>query len=460
MSRPKPGTDLEWRREIARDLNIQKRRGRGADLGLGGSVRMALLDPAYRGEGPARVTFEGFDALSDDAYNWQRPYIPWESRSVTMMRVGGTWEITGQSGAEGYGGVYRVPLPKTATTGKWNSYHVRMNDPTWAPWEIVRYASGIVVHRGLSFPVDAASIAAGTVIANIPEPYRPDGTMFFMVNNGDLARSVSITAAGDVVVGANWSNNYLSMSGTVAYPAAGVATWTAITAQGSGTDHAFANGWVPYDAVATNQPGYWMDPYGFVWLRGLVRNPVVPGTDNSLIFGLPVTHRAHAEMHIITARYDDLGLVGASPTVGGLHFKTGVGYGANQWLSLAGITIVTPQARSANPWYDVPYFVNSYGNFGGVYTKLGMLRRGDGLGIMAGLGQAPASLGNWPFILEPELMPRKQVLFNNVSSNVRGRFDVYGFDRDSTNRPMGSFSQVQGTASGWFSLDSIKVMPG
>ena len=451
----------EWVRQQTKTSTALDRRGKGSDLGYSGSVHMALLDDDYRGEGGARVTFEGYDTLDGRTFQWSTPYVPWGSRSVVMHKVNGTWMIAGQSGAEGYGGLYRVPLPRSAAAGKWVNYYVRQQDPTWAPWEIVRYPSGIVVHRGLMFPIDAAAAAVGTIIAIIPEMYRPDAPMTFMVNNGDLARSVSIWPNGHVTVGANWSTNYVSMSGTVAYPAAGVATWTNIEPQGTpGSDHAFLNGFLPYNSTPGDQPAYWMDPYGLVWLRGLIRHTAPPTTDNTGMFALPVSHRAAAESHIIVARFDDIGMIGASPASAGVNFKTGTGYAANQWMSLAGATIVTAQARLVNPWFDVPYFVNSYGNYPGSFTKLGMLRRGDGLGLMAGLGLAPASIGNWPFLLEEELLQRKQTLFNVLSAGARGRVDTYGFDRDSTNRPMGSFSLVQGAAGGWFSLDSIKVVAG
>lgn len=443
MSRPKPQTDLEWRRQTARDLALVKRRGRGGDLGVTGAMRPALLDQGYRGPGPATVwLFDGGGQLGP--LDWMRPYVPNGSRQVWLMRVGGEWKISGQDDGD------RAPITYGAG---WRTYNDSAGDRAWAPGTSHRLPSGIVLVSGLLRKTTA--VTNGEVIGTLVPGHRPDREMLFGINNGDLSKYISIHPSGEIRAGENFAASLVNFDGNVAFPAAGVATWTPIDPAGTaGSDHTFQNGWVDYVSGGGNygRASYWKDPYGFVWLAGMVKGGAT--ADNTAFFSLPTTHRGGRTHHMSTAANAALGVVGAAADRPGLDYKAGSA--GNNWVSLSGVTIVTQEALDNNPWKAMT-LLNGWQSFPvspTTYLTPSALRRGDGMVVTHGMLQL-GTLSARAFYLPEECTPPRSMLMQNVSNAARGRVDIGGYN-DFVKTPQ-SFIPQQGS-NGWFSIDGLKIM--
>lgn len=402
-------------------------------------ARPALLPENYRGNGSATIAFqdtEGGTALAD----FRQPYLPWGSRMVYAQKTAIGWDIINQSGKHTHGARALLPL-----SGGWYSYAERVNDQQWPFGSYTKLISGIVVLSGLIYP---GTITTGTVIGQLPVGFRPDSKMIFPINNGDNPRAISINADGTIVAQSGWVNNYISLDG-IAFPAAGVATWTNVGAAGSGS--AFANSWVDGGDAAEGPARYWKDPYGFVWFAGSVKNGST-AADNTNIFTLPSTHRANLEQHIIANSQDNYGAVGAKPT-DGINWKTNT---SGATVSLAGVTLTTSEAISNNPWRNVRFFSNGFVHHGASFPVPAELRREDGLTMLKGLISG-GTFGTPVWALEPENTPLKNALLHTVSNLARGRADVRGRDNpSSTPGDRASITAQQG--SGWFSYDSLKYL--
>lgn len=394
----------------------------------------AMLDPNYDGPGPAKVVWPGFTAPTAEAYEWMSPYIPWGNRSVEMVRVNGTWAILGHSGHDLHGG----PVSIVLNTAKVVVYNENRRDWVWR--ELVagrRLTSGIVVLSGMLDGV--ASIAAGDLIGTLAPGLRPDVTMTFPVEVGDQPRAIDINPDGTIRARSGWpANTYVSLEG-IAYPAAGVATWTAF---------AFQNSWVAQTTATWGTPGYWKDPFGTVWCRGMVR----AGTTNENIpmLTLPSGVRPGWYTHQRVSNQDNFGFVSVDPA-GSIQYKAGSA--GNDGLSLAAVNFPTPDAYTSSLWTDLR-LMGSWSRYGTAYPAPRITRRTDGLVMTEGLlgGSAVASI----FKLPPEMRIPKRGLIAGVGSAARARFD-YGNDATKTD----DFGVAQGSnGDSWYSLDGLRWAPG
>lgn len=434
VSNFQPTNTEEWLKQRNKDIALLQRRGTQSDLGNSGSIITGLLDESYRGNGPALVTFEGFPTISTNTFEWLTPYQPTGSRTVTLMRINGTWKIMAQSSPN------RRLLPLTSN---WLTYAERNNTEDWkrGPW-VDLLPSGVVVLSGL-----IQSKVAGVdneLLFTLPPGYRPDGPQWLAaVNQADSARFIKILANGEVrIAGSGWTNNFVALDG-IAFPAAGVATWLNI---GSESAIAWVNTWGNYDVATYGSAGMWLDPYGFVWTRGVVSGGSF--TDGTNICVVPVAMRAYAQHHIQTGTNGGYGMVG---TNGSPYDRLVVKGGAagTTWLSLFGAMWVTPAGRTDNPWRNVQYFSNTWAVNSG-FTTPSTLRREDGLCVMNGF-IASGTLGAMAFTLDPEVaIPNSQgVILTTGANSVRGRIDLKGV----------VMSPAQGSNL-WFSLDTKVWMAG
>ena len=413
----------------------------------------ALLDPMYRGPGPARVHFLPGGALTTEAYQWEgKPIAYWGNRVVNMKRKGSTWVIVGETGEEGYGG--KVDMAPNLLAG-WIPYSWRNAEvpERWGWPRIQRLHSGIVVMSGL---IGYGTSTAGTIIAMLPPVYRPDTDIILPINNGDTAKTICIRANGEIrVEGGNWvANTYISLDG-LAWPAAGVASWTDVASAGSGS--AFVNGWIAHDPATWGPPRYWRDPYGFVWFQGIIKNGSMAGDDYTMI-SLPTTHQQYLKSHVKAANNAVFGFISAIPGAGnGLHWKSG-SQGGNAWLSISSVINVTSDAVAGNNWM-YPFMLSGWQRYSTQFPPPALLRRADGLGMAMGLMNAgtnpPVKLTSVP----ANLLPEAGAILYGVSNDAFNRQDIVGLRVIEDATSPGRFTMNSG-ANSWNSWDSHVWMVG
>lgn len=453
---PAPDTSEERLEVVERKLEMLGSAHYRADEDLlvrGSDYAYALLDPAYVGPGPARVSVLPSGTLSDGSYEWRGSYYPWGNRVVNMIRVDGRWFIDGHSQTAidpltggGRGGIVKLNL-----LNGWTNYSEYTGSYQYVEAQAQLLPSGIVVLSGLP---GNGTVTSETVIATLPPGYRPDSDMMFPTLNGNAWKSIKIKANGDILTQSGWISSFASLDG-IAFPAAGVASWTEIGASGSGSS--FANSWAMYPNPIWGTPAYWKDPYGLVWFRGIISGGS-RATDNLAMINLPATHRSTKQQHHTTVGDDQYGLV-SSYSGAGVAYKSGT-FGTN-WISLAPVTIMTDEALSTGVWTE-PVLKSGWSNYDPTqFPGLGVTRRADGLGLSRGLirlgtvGSA-AAVANLP----RELFPAMTSLRPISAVAAAGRLDIYGHRGFSyTNTVPGQMTINFGNA-GWVSLDGLKWMVG
>lgn len=419
----------------------------------GSDYAQALLDPAYIGPGPARVTFLPSGTLSTDYYEWRGDYYPWGNRVVNMIRIDGRWLIDGHSGqgrdfitGEGRGGIVKLAL-----NNGWKNYSEYTGSYQYTEAQVQRLSSGIVSLSGL---VGMGTVTAGTNVTVLPEGYRPDNEMIFPTLNGNNYRALTVSPDGRVDVRGGHVTTYISLDG-ISFPAAGVAQWTEIGAAGSGSS--FANGWAGLPSSTLGTPAYWKDPYGLVWFRGLLTGGTRT-TDNLMMVQLPTTHRSTLQQHHTTSADDQYGLVSSYSSTG-LAYKSGT-YGAS-WISLAPITIMTDEALATGVWSE-PVLKSSWSNYDPTqFPALGVTRRPDGLGLSKGLIRlgtvgATTAAANLP----PSIVPAMTSLRPISAVAAAGRLDIYGHRGFSYANTIPGQMTINFGNAGWVSLDGLKWMVG
>lgn len=417
---------------------------------LGNDRATALLDPAYVGPGPANVYFTldpSFDLVGP--FEWKGQYYPYGNRVVNMVQRNGTWFIEGHTqeimhpevgNTKGYGGVGELKL-----LNGWKNYGDFNGSYQYSNARMQKLSSGIVVLSGL---VQGGTLTSGTAIATLPVGMRPDTTTIFASFNGANWRGVGVSTAGNVYPISTLADSYVSLDG-IAFPAAGVATWTDIGAAGSGS--ALANGYTAYNTATYGTPAYWKDPYGLVWFRGML----VPGTTttDTVMATLPATHVPVLAEHHSAVSSNQYGCVGTSSA--GLLWKTGnVG---TTYITLANVSIVTSAAISASAWVSPPFF-SGWVNNGASHTALAFTRRKDGLAMAKGLVRAGSvGVGTRVSTIPIRMLPSMTCIFPRPSANAIGRIDIYGHRSNGLEVGM---TPVNSGSNAWASYDGMKWVVG
>lgn len=330
------------------------------------------------------------------------------------------------------------PLP---LANGWSQYD--KFETGWTRSSYGKSADGIVVLNGL---IMGGTLAVGTVIATLPPGYRPDYSMIWGVNNSDTNRAISIFTNGDIVIRGAITANFISLAG-ISFPAAGVASWTTIGAAGSGSS--WANSWGPHVDTQFGPPRYWMDPYGMVWVQGLIAGGSTAAYNTPMI-SLPASHMAKRYNHINTASSDQFGFVGIDWTGSGasasILWKSGTT--GNNWVTLSGV--VYESVASVLTW-TVPLALSGSSNLGDAFTQAEYANI-NGLVHTHGMLSVP-TLPVIPFYYPIGSRPGQQAgrgsLFNRVAGAARGRADLNRQAQD------GALQLFQGTAGSWFSLDAL-----
>lgn len=449
---PAPDTSEERLEVVERKLEMLGSAHYRADEDLlvrGSDYAYALLDPAYVGPGPARVSVLPSGTLSDGSYEWRGSYYPWGNRVVNMIRVDGRWFIDGHSQTAidpltggGRGGIVKLNL-----LNGWTNYSEYTGSYQYVEAQAQLLPSGIVVLSGLP---GNGTVTSETVIATLPPGYRPDSDMMFPTLSGNAWKSIKIKANGDILTQSGWISSFASLDG-IAFPAAGVASWTEIGASGSGSS--FANSWAMYPNPIWGTPAYWKDPYGLVWFRGIISGGS-RAADNTPMISLPASHRSVLQQHYAATAEDGFGLVGAQAT-NGLNYKNAPS--GSSWISLAGITIVTQDSYTSGSWFTRP-LLSGWSNYDvAVFPAAAVTRRPDGLGLSRGLIRAGTVGGGEKAVgLPRNLMPAMGSITPRPAGAAAGRVDIYGH---KTTGPTGSLS-VNFGSNNWVSLDGMKWMVG
>ena len=409
-------------------------------------VVKALLPATYRG-GNTKVKIGG--VLSTDTYSWLSKYDPSGSREVSLLRTASGFVIQGQC--------EHNSAPLTLNTTNWRTYGERGSGSWSSTPRAVKLPSGLIVIDAMLVGNIGATIADGSLIATLAPGFRPEFSMMFPVEQGDVARAIRINPNGQIIVyGGGWSsNNWLTLSG-IAFWAPGVANWTPVGSDGSSWGANFQR--EPSWDSEWGAPGFWKDPYGFVWFRGLTKIAAATSVDNVPIVNLPASHRsAQAEHHRSVGNQGYAGL-GSSSTVG-LTWKPNSPATANSHISMVTAILKTPDADSGNVWQPyAPAILNGWNPVGGGNQVPNYLLREDGLRMMCGIisgGTVGASMVSLEF---PEMWPtRSRMTLPVMTNNGRGRITLNTGWQDGD----GVRGQVTGdsVSNAWVSFDSRVWVP-
>jgi len=402
--------------------------------------RVAVLDKDYRGQGPATVKLLS-NGTTITSVPWAGRYVPNGPRVVILARTETGYYIVGQSWRTDHGAWADL----TFQNG-WQNYNVNVNDNSWNTAGYTKTHTGIVVLKGL---IRGGTATGGTTIATLPVGYRPDTETLFLASTNDTPTYIRVRTDGQVQVGVNTTNQYITLE-HVRFPAAGVATWTDVGSGGS----SFANSWVGYQTVQYGTPGFWKDPYGHVWFRGMVSSGSNT-VDNTTIINMPATHRVDLEQHLPTSSNGGYGLVGGQPT-NGLNWKNG-GANSNVWITLGGVVWRTSDSLTANTWVT-PAMSNSWVAYSGTFTAPSYTRREDGLCFLAGLMRT-GTIGTKAFqIASPEFYGVRSGLRMSVAALGNARLDIQGVYANNAPSNAGVVLPAAGSNT-WFTLDGQTWIP-
>lgn len=407
------------------------------------SFAKGFLEASYRG-GNARVKVGG--VLSSEYFSWMTPYDPIKSRVVTMMKAGGTWLIVGQE-------------EQTTALIDYNESKLMMYNQEFSSFayqstaKATRLPSGLVVLSGLLRL--QSSVVLDETIASLPVGFRPGQDMIFGIEQQDNAKTIKIKSNGDITARVGYiAPGYIALDG-ISFYADGIPQWTTIGSSGSSLGANFEKDQVSW--AAYGEPAYWLDPYGFIWFRGLVRVSSAVSVDNTPLVTMPTALRPTLEQHMRGAAQEGYGGYGAKPDVG-LTWKINSPGTPTNWMSLGGICYAAPAAYTDNPWVTPRAFVNSWLNYNSaLYPSAGYLLREDGLRMFKGLVKS-GTIATPAFRMhEKEMLTDDgDLLLPTISNQKRGRIDIGG--RYSINFELGAVSPFNGDNT-WFGLDQVRWVP-
>lgn len=418
-------------------------------------AKLMQLAPNYIGPGPAYVTDIGTGLGAQyGPYEWEGTFEANGNPIVRLANRNGTYVITGHADGNSVGGWRAIPL-----SAGFAAYGTLVGG-AFAPFSnaapAVKTPAGIVVMEGLIR--STAAKASGSVIATLPPDMCPDSTMAFVNNQSDTVGEIWVYADGRVTTQtAMAAGQYISLS-NIAFPAAGVPTWTPITS--------FLNGYTDYGTASFGVARYWVDPYGVCWHAGLVK--VGTATNATKIFSIPTAITPVDSQHETVCGASNVftgvrisGSVATGTASGSLDYLTGPT--TNNWISLAGLTMLTPQAFTTLSFTDLVgssllgnAWAGNTGGIGGGNQQPFITKRPDGLVMTAGLLRT-GTIASPAFYLEERMLPRGIILFQNMSNTARGRMDVSGLLNTS---PTIRAVVPQEGSNAWFSMDGLKWYAG
>lgn len=405
-----------------------------------GAIVKGVLEATYRG-GAAKVKIAG--VLSSTTYSWMSPYVPGGSREVNLMKVGTGFVILGQNN-DSY-----VPLDLDTTYIRMYNYSLG-NSLYGTLARAQKSSAGIVSLSGLLRMVGTP--AANTTLATLPSGYRPDKDLLLPILGSNSAAVLRIKSNGQIQnYSAFVANAYVTLDG-LSWPAAGVATWTDVGNSGSsfGANFETTSSWI----TTYGAPGYWLDPYGFVWFRGIVRPKVTTSADGTVIFNLPAGYVADAPQHIRACGEGAFAHVQFATT--GLLWKSNSPGTIGEWISVSGVVGVTSAGRSGNPWMTPGILLNGWVDYGGAYPVVQYVRREDGMCFTGGLIKSGTPPTNMFLMSEEEYWPtRGRLILTTTSNATAGRLDI----DSAREQDLAGIVNANIGVTNWFSLDGKNWIP-
>ena len=373
---------------------------------------------------------------------------------VTIKRGSGQWTTVGATAGTSYmvtsspgetvalGVVARVSgqtsatATATATVPLWDDM-VTVNG--WvdyggahAPARYSRTVEGIVLVEGLVRY--GTNTTYGSPIATLPPGYRPPYRLIFAVaQNGTKTGRLDIDVNGDIMLTTNDPANavgWISLN-SIAFPAAD-SSITMQTLTG-------LNSWSGYGPPFTSVPRGGIDPFGRVWMQGLIRNGAV--ANNTPMVSLPAGWQPTTYHHLSTTGNDAFSAIG----VGAGYGFVAKGYQAAGWTSIEAMW----HSSSSTATWTAMGLAGGWAQYapGSIYTVPGYTKAGDGIvslrGLIAGGSTAVDSVIT---TLPAGYCPDSTLIFDVASNGHYGRVDVLSDCRVIVR---------EGVDAAWVSLDSI-----
>jgi len=408
----------------------------------------AIVEPGYT-DGPAKVYLDGSSSLTPVGYPWLYPYEPEQGDSVLMLPTpGGSFAIGGKLNTRR---MFPAQIKLTPLAG-WTNYA----DPTpladrFSDIKVTRSTEGIVVIAGL---LRAGTTTSGTVIAKLPEGFRPDYDLCWPVLSSGVRRLIAIMANGDIKIFGGLGDT--SLSG-ISFPAAGVANWTLL---GPGTPYPYQNNWSTDNVVGFNwgPPRIWKEPVtGQVFLQAVVKNAVGNPPD-STVFNIPSSFNAANEELMPTVNSGNtFGYWRTRPSNTDVIIITSGG--ASGYSNLVPLMANwKPAAGGLMTWTSKGKFSGGWIDYGGIFANVEWAKSPGGIVFLRGLpknGTMGATIASVEAGYRPKDNPRRlansgaALITLTVSNSGLGRLDLYA--NEVVGGGLGAILPIQGNPA-WVSF--------
>lgn len=390
-------------------------------------VRLGTIDPYYT-SGPARVTFDGETTLSDKGFSWNTLYSPTAGDRVYLIPVGTTYIISGAfSSAIPFNKFYNLSLQHG-----WAYYGGGFRNAM-----VTKTPSSVVQVTGL---IKGGTVTAGTVIANLPEPFRPIIKQTFTAltfTTTYISATVSVYPNGDIVLkGSNATTTLVSLDNII-FNNDPLLSWT--------TTSVFPAGWNPYDqsdlAGITNV-GFAKDIVGRVWTRGQGYNATSPASSVTL-FQYPTGFTP-------SAGKNSQGVNSGNNTFGAHYVDTSGNYivhgpgTGTQPLSFDESLFI---ADTVGSWTN-PTLTNAWTTYAAGYDTPGYWKDPEGMVHLRGMAAA-GTVASPIFTLPVGYRPASTILRVCSSNYAVGRLDI---------KADGTVTLQQG-ANNWVNLSGVSFFP-
>lgn len=329
---------------------------------------------------------------------------------------------TNAKGTSGYGN-NSVTIPLWAPLNLQNDWMDYSN--TYGSAAYTKTKSGLVLLRGLIKSTGSPSV--GSVIAQLPDDYKPTGTLIFETStNPNAPARVDVTSAGNVLFSTGGSPTWFSLE-SVRFMSSS-ASRTALSLSGSATN--FGSGYAP--------ASYILDSVGRVTIEGLIKGQAT--SSETLIAPLTASLMPPSSDIMPTWSADTAAAFAVHPNYGGI---TARGIGGSSYISLN--TSYIPSSTSTT-WSNLS-FSNSWSNYGSIYNTAQYTKMSDKVVHLRGLIKGGSTtydtvIGTLPV----GFRPKHRVLYTTVQNqNAYSRLDIL---------PDGQV-RFMGSNNGWYSLSNV-----
>jgi Tfp pilus assembly protein PilE len=281
----------------------------------------------------------------------------------------------------------------------WVYYGSSYNTP-----EFTKTSSGRVFLKGL---VKSGTETTGTVIATLPEGYRPDETLVFpAMSSSSTAGRIDVLSNGNVIIYYG-SNGWISLDNISFLPSTTPYTWNAVS---------FSNGWSNWGG-SYEDVHITLDNLGRANLQGLARAGTQ--TSNTAIAypsGDTTPYRPPKTLHL-PAGANGFGFFWI------WYSDSEITKRGNQTSSYLGLQALW-YPGTVGSW-STPTFQNGWSNYGGNYPTLQYTKASDGVVTIRGLVKGgTATSGTVIANLPSGYRPPATELLATSSNNDLGRVDV------------------------------------